>query len=167
MPPIVSIVMPAFDAAAFIEAALDSALAQTLPEFEVLVVDDGSRDATAAIVRRRAATEPRLRLLTTGCNGGPARARNLGLDAARGAWVGILDADDTWAPDRLQRLLAVAERAAADVVADDLVLVDGETGGQLGTMFGFDAEARPRRLDPTTFVRGYTFGARRFSLGFL
>lgn len=167
MPPIVSIVIPAYDAADFIGAALDSALAQTLPELEVLVVDDGSRDATAAIVTRRAAGEPRLHLLGTSENGGPARARNLALDAARGTWVGILDADDTWAPDRLERLLAVADREAAEVVADDLELVDGETGRQLGTAFGFDGEASPSRLDATTFVRANAFGARGFSLGYL
>jgi glycosyltransferase involved in cell wall biosynthesis len=167
MSPIVSIIVPAYDAAAFIGTALESALAQTMSDLEVLVVDDGSHDATAAIVARRAADEPRLQLLRTGANGGPAKARNLALDAARGIWVAILDADDTWAPDRLERLLEVASREAADVVADDLELVDGESGRRLGTAFGFDPEAGPSRLDATSFIRGNAFGDRRFSLGYL
>lgn len=167
MSPLVSIVIPAYNAAAFIESALDSALAQTVPNLEVIVVDDGSIDRTAAMVTRRTGDEPRLRLLRTGANGGPARARNRALEAAQGTWVGVLDADDTMAPDRLERLLAIAQSAAADVVADDLRLIDGETGQDLGTAFGLAPNAGPRRLDPTAFVRGNAFGGQGFTLGYL
>ncbi len=101
-----------FDAATTIEATLRSALGQSHRELEIVVVDDGSRDAGAKIVEAIAAQDPRLRLLRQD-NAGVAAARNAALAASSGEFVAYLDADDLWAPDKLALQLA-ALRAAPD-----------------------------------------------------
>jgi glycosyltransferase involved in cell wall biosynthesis len=98
----VSVVVPAHDAAAFIGEALDSVLRQTLDSLEVLVIDDGSRDETSAIVDRFARDDPRVRLVRQE-NAGVGAARNTGIRLARGAYIAPLDADDVWLPDKLQK----------------------------------------------------------------
>jgi GT2 family glycosyltransferase len=100
------VVVPAFDAERTIGATVRSVLAQTEPGFEIVVVDDGSTDATAEAVR--SIHDPRLRLLRQP-NGGVARARNAGIAAARGALVTFLDADDLLMPTYLARMGAALE----------------------------------------------------------
>lgn len=120
--PIVSILVPAFNAEAYLADALDSATRQTLTEIEMLVIDDASTDGTAALAERLAAHDPRIRLLRQERNGGPAVARNRGLAEARGRWIALLDADDAYAPGRLETLVALAEARQADLCADNLLL---------------------------------------------
>jgi glycosyltransferase involved in cell wall biosynthesis len=98
-PPRVSVIIPAYNAAGHVRRAVDSVLAQSLQDYELLVVDDGSTDATRAVL---AEYGDRLRLLAKQ-NGGPAAARNHGLQHARGEYVAFLDADDYWKTDKLQR----------------------------------------------------------------
>lgn len=117
--PTVSILIAAFNAGAFIARAIDSALNQSGVSCEVIVVDDASTDDTVTVVQGIARTEPRLRIVESARNGGPGAARNLGIDAARGEWIAILDADDTMEPDRCARLLAVAHEWDAQLVADN------------------------------------------------
>jgi GT2 family glycosyltransferase len=107
--PLVSVVVPAYEAERFIARTLASALGQTMEDLEVIVVDDGSRDATADIAAQMAGTDPRLVLLRQE-NAGVAAARDLGLSAARGRFVAMLDADDLWHPEKLARQLAVFAR---------------------------------------------------------
>ncbi len=95
--PLVSVVMPAYNAEAFVADAIDSVLAQDYRPIEVLVVDDGSTDATAAVVQRYG--EP-VRCLSQ-ANAGPAGARNLALEHATGRYIAFLDADDVWHPHKL------------------------------------------------------------------
>ncbi len=123
-PPRVSVVIPAFNAARSIARAVDSCLRQTMSELEVLVVDDGSGDGTGAAVEHLAAGDDRVRLFSLLENGGVSRARNHGIDRARGEWIAILDADDHYHPDRLRRLIQVGEQCGADLVADNFVHYD-------------------------------------------
>ncbi len=97
-PPRFSVIIPAFNAAAFIARAIDSVLAQTWPAEEVIVVDDGSTDATAGIV---AGYRDQVRYLRQD-NAGVSAARNAGAQAATGDWLAFLDADDWYYPDRLK-----------------------------------------------------------------
>lgn len=120
--PIVSVLIPAYQAERSLERAVRSALAQSVTQIEVLVLDDASTDATVAIARRLAAEDPRVHVLTSAVNAGPAARRNYGLDTANGTWVALLDADDAWLPDRLHHLLAGA--SGADIVCDDVLMVD-------------------------------------------
>jgi glycosyltransferase involved in cell wall biosynthesis len=99
---LITAVIPLYNGAAFIEEALRSVFAQTLPPAEIIVVDDGSTDDGPAIVERLAAEHP-LRLLRKP-NGGQSSARNFGIAQAHGELVALLDQDDIWYPDHLERL---------------------------------------------------------------
>lgn len=102
--PAISVVVPAYNAAATLPRALDSVLSQSLPAHEVIVVDDGSTDDTdkvlAAYAERKSG--PPLRCIRQ-ANAGPSAARNRGVDEARGDWIAFLDADDWYYPGRLLR----------------------------------------------------------------
>jgi len=106
----VSVVIPAYNVERWIGEAIDSALRQTEPRFELIVVNDGSTDGTADVVQRKAACDPRIRLVST-ANGGSAAARNAGLEVATAPLVSFLDGDDRWHPQLLQHLLAKLESA--------------------------------------------------------
>jgi glycosyltransferase involved in cell wall biosynthesis len=103
--PKVSVVVPAYNAAAFVRRAVDSVLAQTWADRELLVVDDGSRDGTRDVL---AGYGDRVRVLAQ-TNAGPAAARNHGLREARGRYVAFLDADDWWLPSKLERQVALLD----------------------------------------------------------
>jgi glycosyltransferase involved in cell wall biosynthesis len=94
----VSVIIPAYNAAAYVGRAVESALSQTYLPLEILVIDDGSSDETAEIVEQLPAP---VRLIRK-TNGGPATARNLGARQAQGDWLALLDADDLWMPDKLR-----------------------------------------------------------------
>jgi len=115
----VSVLIAAYNAGPFLHRAVRSAVDQTWPPLEVLIVDDGSTDNTAEVARNLGLADPRVRLVPLRENGGPAKARNAGLDAARGEWVAILDADDAFLPERLERLARVASDLNADVIVDN------------------------------------------------
>ncbi|HZD66695.1 MAG TPA: glycosyltransferase [Acidimicrobiales bacterium] len=116
LPPRISVVVPAFNAAATIGACLTSVEAQTLPPAEVIVVDDGSSDATVAVVEEH---HPWARVVRQR-NTGPSGARNRGLAEADGGWVAFLDADDRWHPHKLAaQVAALAHRPDAVLVATD------------------------------------------------
>jgi succinoglycan biosynthesis protein ExoO len=122
-----SVIIPAYNVSGTVERAIRSVAAQTLP-LEILVIDDCSTDNTVEVVQALARELPFLRLYSTPVNGGPSVARNVGLRAAKGDWIGLLDADDAWKPGRLQRLLEVAVATSADFVADNLVMWDAVAG---------------------------------------
>jgi glycosyltransferase involved in cell wall biosynthesis len=103
--PQVTVIVPAHNMELFVERALWSAVRQTYPRLEVLVIDDGSTDRTSEIVEKFARAHDNLRVVTTS-NGGVAAARNLGLDFAQSPYVAFLDADDLWAPDKIERQVA-------------------------------------------------------------
>lgn len=128
--PLVSVVIPAYNAERTLRDTVASALAQTLDDLEILVVDDGSHDGTAAVA---GAFDKRVRCLSTP-NRGVSRARNTGIETARGRYVAFLDADDQWEPDKLRRQVEVLE-ADPDVGAsytgirrvDDALRTTGQT----------------------------------------
>ena len=99
--PFVTVLIPAYNAAETIQRAVDSALAQTYRNYEVVVVDDGSRDTTADIVTTLYGDRVRLLCLTS--NQGESAAMNEGIAAAEGELIAFLDADDEWLPDKLAR----------------------------------------------------------------
>jgi GT2 family glycosyltransferase len=103
--PLVSVVIPTFNRAYCIAATIDSVLAQTHQNLEVLVVDDGSTDGTAELLARRYGDEPRVRVLRQ-ANAGVCAARNHGFRASRGELVALLDSDDLWLPFKLEAQLA-------------------------------------------------------------
>jgi len=132
MPPRVSVVMPACDAEAYVAAAVRSVLRQTFPAFELIAVDDGSTDATPAILRRLAAGDERLRLVERRHNDDPlAAALNAGLRRARAPLVARMDADDVCHPERLARQVAFLNDQPAVVALGTGVLVIDPDGAPL------------------------------------
>ncbi|MDX1541412.1 MAG: glycosyltransferase [Geminicoccaceae bacterium] len=164
--PRVSVVIAAFNAEASIGRAIRSVLASAAIDVEVLVVDDGSRDRTAGLVREIAADDRRVRLIETPANGGPARARNLGIEHARGEWLAILDADDAFRPGRLASLLRIARASGATMVADNLRLVD-PAGRVLATAMAAGDRALWSWIAAETFIRRNLFNGRGFRFGYL
>ncbi len=108
--PRVSVIIPAYNAAAFLASALDSVVAQTYRDWEAIVADDGSADATAEVARGR---DPRISCVRSACNRGIGGARNLALSRARGELIALLDADDTWLPEYLERQIDRYDAAVA------------------------------------------------------
>lgn len=102
--PLVSIVIPAYNSAALIGATLRSVQAQTMCDWEAIIVDDCSKDDLAGVIDGFA--DPRFRLIRHQVNGGASAARNTGIAAARGRFIAFLDADDLWRPDKLEKQIA-------------------------------------------------------------
>ncbi len=120
-PILVSIIIPAFNAAEYIGETLDSVFAQTFTDYEVVVINDGSRD-TEALEKVLERYPEKLRYIKQE-NKGAAAARNTGLRAAAGELVAFLDADDTWLPNFLEQQINLLQRSGADFVYADALLV--------------------------------------------
>ena len=111
--PVLSVVVPVYDVAAWLPETLDSLLGQSLHELEVIAVDDSSPDDSLAVLRRRAARDPRLRVLTQP-NAGQGAARNRGVELARGEFLTFVDSDDTLPPDALEHMVATLRASDSD-----------------------------------------------------
>lgn len=124
--PLVSVIVPAYNAAGYLRRCVDSVLGQTLADFELLIVDDGSTDATAAICASYAEADARVRVIRQE-NGGVSAARNRGLAEARGDYIAWLDSDDYFLPTALEKLYGALERHGLKVAMCNYrnILVDG------------------------------------------
>jgi glycosyltransferase involved in cell wall biosynthesis len=123
-PPLVSVIVPAFNAERFLPEAVASVLGQTFEDLELLIVNDGSSDGTLALAERSAEEDERVHVLDRP-NGGPSAARNAGIAAARGQLVCFLDADDVLLPDKLERQVAFLRTfPSCDLVYSDFYLGD-------------------------------------------
>lgn len=103
---LVSIIVPVYNSEDFLAAAIESVRRQTYPNWELLLVDDCSTDASADIIRRYAERDDRIHYILLPTNSGAAVARNTGLHSSRGRFIAYLDADDLWYPRKLERQLA-------------------------------------------------------------
>lgn len=119
--PEVSVIIPTYNSAQYVVEAVESVLAQTWRDFEILVVDDGSTDETEQVMRRY---EPPVRYIRQ-ANGGVAVARNRGIRESRGRYIAFLDADDTWLPQKLeQQMNLINQQRDAGVCYSAFTLVD-------------------------------------------
>ncbi len=112
--PLVSVIIPAYNAENFIAKTLASVVAQTYRRLEILVVDDGSSDRTQSIVQTMAQQDPRIKLFKQ-ANAGVAAARNAGIDKAKGEYIAPIDADDLWHPETLEKLLIPFDRGGTNL----------------------------------------------------
>ena len=119
----VSVIVPVYQVEAYLPACLDSILAQTFRDFELILVDDGTRDGSPAIMEAYAARNARIRLLHKE-NGGLSSARNAGLDVARGEYIAFVDSDDTVEPTLLEDTMRAADETGAEQVLFNYRLVD-------------------------------------------
>ena len=127
-----SIIVPAFNAEKTIHQCLDSILAQTVPEFELIVINDGSADSTEEILKDYLSRYPGLLRFQTVENGGQGRARNIALDMAKGDYIGFVDSDDWVERDMFPKLLLLAESEDCDIVHCDVTshFPDGSTAAE-------------------------------------
>ena len=113
--PLITVVMPNYNGHRFVEQAIDSVLHQTYPNFELLVVDDCSKDDSLSLIQQKAQSDKRIKVITLEHNAGVANARNVGIKEARGEFIALLDNDDLWTEDKLERQLVLANKGA-DIV---------------------------------------------------
>ncbi|WP_277023213.1 MULTISPECIES: glycosyltransferase family 2 protein [Paracoccus] len=166
-PPVVSVIMANYRGAAHLARAMASVLAQTERRLELILADDASDDDSVAIARRFAEQDPRVRVIASTRNAGPAATRNLALDMAEGTWIAVVDSDDLIHPERLARLIGAAENAGVDMVADDLVYF-GDVPEPVGrTLLQPMALAAPMVLGPAPYLRSNDGGSALPRFGYL
>lgn len=139
--PLVTVIMPAYNAQAYITEAIRSVLAQSYANWKLIVIDDGSSDDTCRIVDEFADEDPRIVLIKNKSNLGVAKARNRGLEMSEGEYVALLDSDDIWYPLKLEKQVAFAESTQADVVYSSYAIMS-ERGEEI-----FDAFLVPPSTD--------------------
>jgi cellulose synthase/poly-beta-1,6-N-acetylglucosamine synthase-like glycosyltransferase len=130
--PLITICTPAYKADRYLEETLASIRAQTFGDWELIVVEDGSRDRTEEIVQRFAqtVTQP-TRFIRHEKNSGLPATRNTAIAAARGEWIALVDADDLWTPNHLAQLVARTRETGADVVHSASVMFDSDSGREM------------------------------------
>jgi succinoglycan biosynthesis protein ExoO len=151
--PKVSVITPAYKAARYIGQAIESVQAQTLKDWEMIIVDDASPDETAEVVKRYL-DDSRIQLIQGEHNRGECGARNLALEAAQGEWIAPLDADDWFAPERLEHLWRFAHEKGTLMAADLMLQIDDE-----GSIYGiaFSDLWKPPSQPTRYSVRDYLY----------
>jgi teichuronic acid biosynthesis glycosyltransferase TuaG len=152
--------MPAYNAEATIAAAIRSVLSQTFRDFELIVIDDGSSDATPAIVEAYSRDDVRIKLFRNECNRGVAFSRNLGIEYAAGEWIAFLDADDVWLPEKLEKQLAAVRCADADLCCTAYQFMD-DAGARLKRTYWVRGELTFRRMLRENMIGTSTCMVRR------
>ncbi|MCB1772240.1 MAG: glycosyltransferase family 2 protein [Gammaproteobacteria bacterium] len=163
--PRVSIIMPVFNDGAFLEEAIASLLAQTEPDFELVVCDDASSDESTSIIRRFAGQDARIKALYNDQNRGVCFSRDRAIAVAEGEWITLLDGDDYYLPERLHELLRFAGACGADMVADGFILVD-ENSRETGEVY-LPTRRAGQGLEIEDYVRQGMPSGRRFNPGYL
>jgi len=160
----VSVIITAYNVERYIVRAIRSALDQTGPTVEVIVVDDCSTDGTWSVIS--GISDARLKIFKLAENSGPSVARNAGIAQATGSWIAVLDGDDAFEPGRLAHCLACAAALKADIVVDNLLVVR-EEGGPVLPMFSPDRFSRSATLDLAAFIAGNQSFTGDPTLGYL
>lgn len=131
---LISVVIPAYKRDRVIERAIRSVLEQTHQDFEIIIVDDGSRDATESVVASLAKEDSRIRYFCHDTNRGAQAARNTGIKAAQGEWIVFLDSDDYFTPNSLEIRMLAAQREEVKVINSQcVVLKEDESRTVYGT----------------------------------
>ena len=126
MQPLVTVIIPAYNAGAYLGEAIDSARAQTYSPIEIIVVDDGSTDRTPALLAPYVSAN-KIKYIYQ-ANAGVASARNAGINAARGKYIAFLDSDDRWQPDKLAKQLPLFADPKVGLVYSDMQCIGAVTG---------------------------------------
>lgn len=141
----VSIITAAYNAEKTIETCINSVLAQSYPNWEMLIINDCSSDNTAQIVQDFIARDNRIRLIENEINSGVSFSRKVGLENARGEWIAVLDSDDAWASDKLEKQLSLASNTGAELVFTGSAFMDDD-GNKLDWQLYAPAKLKYRQL---------------------
>lgn len=131
--PLVSVITPTYNAELFISATIDSVRAQTYSNWELVIVDDASKDTTVDILKKYAAADDRIKFFVLETNSGAAIARNTAIENASGNYIAFLDADDLWMPEKLSKQITFMQEKDIQVCFSSYELMD-EAGESLGKM---------------------------------
>ena len=142
---LISIIMAAYNAEKTIEQAINSVLSQTYPDFELLVVNDCSTDKTAMLAEAIVKKDDRIRLISNEKNSGVSYTRKHGLEEASGEWVAILDSDDAWAPEKLEKQINLQKKTNADLLFTGSAFMDAD-GKPIDWYLAAPAEVTYRQL---------------------
>lgn len=142
---LISIIMAAYNAEKTIEQAINSVLSQTYTNFELLVVNDCSTDRTAELVKSIAAKDSRVRLISNVKNSGVSYTRKHGLEEAKGSWIAILDSDDAWAQEKLEKQIKLQKKTNADLLFTGSAFMDAD-GKPIDWYLAAPAEVTYRQL---------------------
>lgn len=163
---LVSIIVPVYNVEKYILDTMDSVISQTYENWELLLVENGSTDKTKDLITQFLTEHPdsRIRLLEAEANIGAARARNMGLQAAKGRYIAYLDSDDYWMPEKLQREIAFAEENQAAFVFSgyEFVKEDGTRTGKI-VRVPYRLNYRQALKNTTIFTSTVLFDTRRIS----
>lgn len=148
--------MPAFNAEQTIARAIESVLRQTYSNFEIVVCDDASTDATTNVVR--GFSDPRINVIESSVNRGPGPSRDEAISRSKGSWITMLDADDAWDPARLASLMDAVGKDPYVVAFDDILQCHSTAQGmvpwrRLRGSRAFGATGRPIRIGAADFIR--------------
>jgi|GEM_PF-6831483 len=163
MQPLVSVVIPTFNVERYIERAIQSVLKQSWQECEIIIVDDCSTDDTVQVIKQF--IDCNIKLYTNPKNYGPSHSRNKAISMAKGDWIALLDADDWFAPERLEILVKLAQEYDADIVADNVLKVHAITQENDLIFFKGLNLQQPHILDPSDYVQAKILGEEELSIG--
>lgn len=152
--PLVSVVMPAYNAERYISSAVQTVQAQSHAGWELLIVDDASSDSTLRLAQDMASQDKRIRVFAQPVNGGVAKARNAALEHAQGTYIAFLDSDDLWEPQKLAQQLEFMESEGVLVCYSQYLRID-ESGEPLGPVFP-PAEVDYRKMLKSNFIGNLT-----------
>ena len=133
-PPVVSVVMPAYNSERYIAEAVESVQKQTFHEWELLIIDDGSTDRTIEIAKEKAEEDRRIHVYENTRNQGVAATRNRGISLASGQYIALLDSDDIWKDEKLERQLQIAKDDDVGIIYSSYALI-GSSGEKAGNDF--------------------------------
>ncbi len=152
MNPEISIITPAYNAENYISKTIESVKAQTYRDWELIVVDDCSTDYTSVLVSDYADTDSRIKLIKAPKNGGVAKARNIGLENAKGDYIAFVDSDDLWTPDKLEKQLAFMKEKGCVLSYTDFQKFN-TTDGSLGKVMRC-----PKKMRANDILRNTAIG---------
>lgn len=145
--PTVSVITPCYNSSQHIGDCLDSVKSQTFDDWEHIIVDDGSSDDSAQLIRKCAQEDPRITLIAHDHNRGPGHSRNTGIAAAKGRYIAFLDADDEWLPQKLQCQLTSMRNNDWAFSYTDYAIID-DNGSELKSSVGV-----PEQMDYKTLLK--------------
>lgn len=170
--PVVSVVMPAYNMERFIEAAVRSVMNQSFESWELLVIDDCSKDTTCTIVEKLALEDSRIRLIRNEENIGVAKTRDRGIGLCRGGYIAFLDSDDIWLPEKLSRQLDRIRQTGADFVYTSYSLI-GADGKKVRADYlvpeqvNYQQQLKENHIGcSTVLIRAELAGKYQFNTGF-
>ena len=141
----VSVIMPAYNSEKYISAAIESVTKQTHENWELIVINDASPDNSAEIAQKYAEKDLRIRVINQKSNGGVSRARNLGIESAKGDFIAFLDSDDVWVSEKLEKQLKLLDENNAQIAYSSYDFID-ENGKSIKKPFFVSKETDYKKM---------------------